>query len=265
MHSKADCRPGVYSAAGTDPKRPIDNQYLYRIRIVKKLGIAVANFLIITAGIVSNALADQVDCPVVPHTDDEVAAAIELAMEVAPSRVRNQLFETTNTFKCALTAYDSGSGFDVTSEAIHFRGYFGNRSAVADATTRDYVNCTVQSTRRKGETVSISRGCVSGVESRLTFPGISDPVEVSETIPVTQARQVLGFFAGLVGKEVDGEDFTQRQFSAITRLYAFDYVGDKRQYYATIVSGCQSRNVSVLGQGQLTITFTEVKRSGSIC
>lgn len=232
---------------------------------MKISSIAVANTLIFLASISSNALTDQVDCPVVPHTDDEVAAAIELAMEVAPSQAENQVFETTNTFKCALTAYDSGSGFDLTNEAIHFRGYFRDRSAVADATTRDYINCTVHSTHRKGKTIGISRSCVSGTETMLTFPGISDSVEISESIPVTQARQVLGFLAGLVGKEVDGEVFTQRQFSAITLLMAFDYVGDERQYYATIVRGCQTRNVSVLGQGQLTITFSDAKRGGSIC
>ena len=207
----------------------------------------------------------QFECPVVPHSESDIQEAKSFALEVAPSHLANVDFESVELSKCEKETFDQPSNTTATMEVLRFDGYFPNTSNVSDVSIKEHINCKIVRTIGDSGLSRVQRTCSRMMQQLLTYPGVTSPIEISDGLTIDEARLVLSFFSGHVGKNIEKQQLTQEEVSSIHRMYAFGRPGGMRRFYATTQSGCISKSIWVAGSGSSPISFAETGRSGSIC
>ena len=207
----------------------------------------------------------QIECPEVSTSEAELADLRSMAKEVAPAHLRNEDFESVEVSKCRKQTFDQPSNSTATMEVLRFEGLFPNTSNVSDVSKRERIECRVVRTFGASGLTRADRSCSRYTQQLLSYPGVTSPIEISDGLTVDEARLVLSFFSGHVGKNLESQPLTQEEYSSIHRMYAFGRHSDTRRFYATVQSGCVSKSIWVSGSGSSPISFGETGRSGSIC
>jgi hypothetical protein len=226
---------------------------------------------IITTGISLIAMMVQIDCPDVPYSEDvpsseaEIAELNSMAKEVAPAHLKDEDFDSVEVSKCRKQTFDQPSNTTATMEVLRFEGLFLNTSNVSDVSTRERIECRIVRTIGDSGLTRADRFCSRYTQQLLSYPGITSPIEISYGLTIDEARLVLSFFSGHVGKNIETLAFTQEEFSSIHRMSALGRPDNTRRFYATVQSGCVSKSVWVSGSGSSPISFEKTGRSGAIC
>ena len=219
--------------------------------------------VLITASIGWLAMSLQIACPAMPFTQAEAKQAALLAHEILPEHLQAQAIDDTKVSKCAIST-QVNERMEQRIETVRYRALFRNRSQVPDTTVRDVVNCRMSVTTRNDTVIAIERGCSLGVETRLTFDGILQDVEIPDGVHVDDVRQFLTYLSRQVGSVIDGRVFTEKEYSHISKIMG-NIFGDRKFLSAVYESGCTSSWIKVLATGESVLEFGKLGRRGAIC
>jgi len=205
----------------------------------------------------------QISCPPMPVSDSDSGEVEILAREIVPDRLSAVSFEEIAVSKCA-TSFVSSENQEHRSETVSFIGYFPNKSQEADTVVRDTVLCRKTESFVEGGKRRIERNCSLIVETRLKYDGITEPIKIPQGIAVEDVRQFLSFLSRQVGTSVEGQVFTNREFSQISSIMGSTN-RSRKHLSAVYESGCSSSWIKVTAVGDKVLEFGPLQRRSAIC
>ena len=212
------------------------------------------------------ALAAVEDCKSISLAHEDAGEIVGMARDLFPDIPVNTTFETAAIERCTQTnVLDDGQQSHM--EMITLVGQFRDRSDIPDVRTHDAVSCKIILYSRSGLPYSSRRSCNRKVNRFLTFSGIPHEISVPESSNLDAVRQYLRHLSRQVGSIVDGQIFTEDEFSSISRVRVGSNNRQSHFYatYSSDPSSCDVETFNTKASGDVVYEFMETKRSKSTC